>query len=66
VLSLNASLIFATLISLPQLSVKIYTSACHLLHTGFMLCLFFDPEDEGDMFLWKLRWLSTEYIALYP
>jgi hypothetical protein len=26
-------------------------SACHLLHTGFLLGLFFDPEDRGDMFL---------------
>jgi hypothetical protein len=25
-------------------------SACYLLHTGFLLGLFFDPEDGGDMF----------------
>jgi hypothetical protein len=25
--------------------------AWHLLHTGFLLDLFFDPEDGGDMFL---------------
>jgi hypothetical protein len=24
---------------------------CYLLHAGFLLVLFFDPEDEGDMFL---------------
>jgi hypothetical protein len=26
-------------------------SACYLLHTGFLLGLFFNPEDGGDMFL---------------
>jgi hypothetical protein len=26
-------------------------SACYLLHAGFLLGLFFDPEDEGNMFL---------------
>jgi hypothetical protein len=26
-------------------------SACYRLHTGFLLGLFFDPEDAGDMFL---------------
>jgi hypothetical protein len=26
-------------------------SACYLLHAGFLLGLFFDPEDGGDMFL---------------
>jgi hypothetical protein len=25
-------------------------SACHLLHAGFLLDLFFDPEDGGEMF----------------
>jgi hypothetical protein len=25
-------------------------SACNLLHAGFLLGLFFDPEDRGDMF----------------
>jgi hypothetical protein len=24
---------------------------CYLLHAGFLLGLFFDPEDGGDMFL---------------
>jgi hypothetical protein len=27
------------------------STACHLLHAGFLLALFFDPEDGGDMFL---------------
>jgi hypothetical protein len=26
-------------------------SACYLLHDGFLLGLFFNPEDGGDMFL---------------
>jgi hypothetical protein len=26
-------------------------SACYLLYAGFLLGLFFDPEDGGDMFL---------------
>jgi hypothetical protein len=25
--------------------------ACYLLHAGFLLSLFFDPEDDGDMLL---------------
>jgi hypothetical protein len=35
-------------------------------HAGFLLCLFFDPEDGGDMFLRNAGWLSTDYTALYP
>jgi hypothetical protein len=27
------------------------SSACYLLHAGFLLDLLFDPEDGGDMFL---------------
>jgi hypothetical protein len=26
-------------------------SSCYLLHAGFLLRLFFDPEDGGDIFL---------------
>jgi hypothetical protein len=26
-------------------------SACYLLHAGFLVGLFFNPEDGGDMFL---------------
>jgi hypothetical protein len=33
---------------------------CYLLHAGFLLGLFFDPEDGGDTFL------RNDYMALYP
>jgi hypothetical protein len=33
---------------------------------GFLLALFFDPEDGGDVFLRNVWWLSTDYAALYP
>jgi hypothetical protein len=39
---------------------------CYLLHAGFLLGLFFDREDEGDMFHRNVGWLSTDYTALYP
>jgi hypothetical protein len=35
-------------------------------HASFLLDLFFDPEDGGDMFLWKVGWLSMDYTALHP
>jgi hypothetical protein len=28
-----------------------HCSACYLFHGGFLLGLFFDPEDGGDIFL---------------
>jgi hypothetical protein len=33
-------------------------------HTGILLGLF-DPEDGGDIFLWKMGWLSMDYVMLY-
>jgi hypothetical protein len=30
------------------------------------LCLFFDAEDGGDMFLRNICWHSTGYSALHP
>jgi hypothetical protein len=32
-------------------------STCYLLHTGFLLDLFFDPEHGDDMFLRKFHWI---------
>jgi hypothetical protein len=32
----------------------------------FLLGIFFDPEDEGNMFLQNVSSLSTDYTALYP
>jgi hypothetical protein len=31
--------------------IRKYYSACYLLHAGFLLGLFFGPENGGDMFL---------------
>jgi hypothetical protein len=33
---------------------------------GFLLGLFFDPEDGGDMFLRNVDSFSTDYTALHP
>jgi hypothetical protein len=35
-------------------------------HAGFLLGLFFDSDDEGDMFLRNISIPSTDYTALYP
>jgi hypothetical protein len=35
-------------------------------HADFLLSLFFDPEDGGDMFPWNVGWLSTDYMANIP
>jgi hypothetical protein len=32
----------------------------------FFLGLFFDPEDEGNMFLRNVGWLSTNYLYYIP
>jgi hypothetical protein len=37
-----------------------------LLHMGFLLGLFFDPQDGGYIFLRNVGELSTDYTALYP
>jgi hypothetical protein len=41
------------------------SSVCCLLHTYFLLILFFELEDGGDMFLRKVRLLSTDYMMLF-
>jgi hypothetical protein len=38
----------------------------YLLHAGFLLGLFFDPENGGDMYLRNVGWLSADYTALFP
>jgi hypothetical protein len=35
-------------------------------HAGFLLDLFFEPEDGGDKFIRNVSWFSTKYTALYP
>jgi hypothetical protein len=37
-----------------------------LFHAGFLLDLFFDPEDGGDVFVRSIDLLSAHYTALYP
>jgi hypothetical protein len=39
--------------------------AFYLLHSGFLPGLFFDHEDEGDMYFRNFRCLSTDDPALY-
>jgi hypothetical protein len=41
-------------------------SACHLLTCWFLLKIFFDPEDGGDMFLRNVGCISTDYTASHP
>jgi hypothetical protein len=40
--------------------------ACYIFHAGFLLGLFFEPEDTGDLFLRNVGWLSTDSTVLYP
>jgi hypothetical protein len=35
------------------------SSTCYLLQDDFLLGSLFDPEDEGDMFLRNVGWLSN-------
>jgi hypothetical protein len=40
--------------------------ASYVLHAGFLLGLFFDPDKGGEVFLRNFGPLSTDYTALYP
>jgi hypothetical protein len=40
--------------------------ACHLLIVGFLLGLFFDPEDECDILLRNIGGLVQNCMALQP
>jgi hypothetical protein len=37
-----------------------------LFHAGFLLGLFFDPEDGGDKFLRNVGSFLMDHTALYP
>jgi hypothetical protein len=47
---------------MKQLAVAVF----YLLHAGFLLGIFFDPEDGCAMFLSNTDQLSTDYTVLYP
>jgi hypothetical protein len=36
------------------------------MHAGFLLGLFFGPENTSDKFLQNVGWLSANYTVLYP
>jgi hypothetical protein len=55
-----------TFISCLPSQVQRPRSACYLIHAGFFLGLFFDPEDGGNIFLRNVCRLSTGYTALCP
>jgi hypothetical protein len=41
---------------MQESSMKALLATC--FYAGFLLCLFFDPEDRGDMFLWNVSWFE--------
>jgi hypothetical protein len=41
-----------------------WSSACYLLHAGFLPGLLFNPDDGGDIFLLNVGWFLTAYTAL--
>jgi hypothetical protein len=40
--------------------------SCYLLHAGFLLEWFYNPEDGGDIFFRNISSLSTDDAMLYP
>jgi hypothetical protein len=50
---------------LKENTASIFSVACCLLHAGFLLGLFFSPEDGGNIFLGNLtdfHWTTQHYI----
>jgi hypothetical protein len=43
---------------------KLRKKSFYMLHAGFLLGIFFGPEDGGDVFLRNISRLSKEYTAL--
>jgi hypothetical protein len=39
--------------------------ACYLFHAGFLLGIYFDPKNRGDIFPRNVSWLLTGYTALH-
>jgi hypothetical protein len=42
------------------------SSNFYLHHAGFLFGLFFDPEDDGNIFLRNVDYHSTDYTSLHP
>jgi hypothetical protein len=40
-------------------------SAYCMLRSGILVCLLFNPEDGGNIFLRNVGWLPSDYTALY-
>jgi hypothetical protein len=53
-------------ISQPRNQNESKQQADPCFHAGFLLDLFFDLEDGGDMLLRNVCRLSTDYMVLYP
>jgi hypothetical protein len=51
--------------SRPTFRRKRLGLSCSLFHAGFLLCLLFNTEDGGDIFLRTVCRLSTDYTASY-
>jgi hypothetical protein len=49
----------------PSLGSKNKPSKNANCYVGFLLGLFLNPEDGGDMLFRDVGWLSTDYMALY-
>jgi hypothetical protein len=65
---LKVSRRFGEYIAMQKDSMKRAASeaTCYLLHDGFLLGLFFDPEDGGHIFLRNIGRFSTDNTSFYP